>query len=287
MCCPPPSRRHQAAGVGARTARGRRIDRDHDAHKRRMRRHAAALDQRARPQRVGALLDDLAVELLAAEFRAGIAVEHRVDEGRRQMLRIRPVPARVTAVDGSAINRLRSVIGRGVVVMTCRGRSPRRSPNCNISKVASAWRHLASSSTHAAWNCGPRRLSGSSAENASRHRAVRPFQPPARGDPARPLRTPVHRENARNAFDHHLAGVVLALADQCDATVLLARDLLHPFGAGAGLARAAAAKDEPGAPGQAVRGQHRQPLVIMGMDREVVIEAVEPTWTLTCQILLQ
>jgi hypothetical protein len=77
------------------------------------------------------------------------------------------VPARASAVEGSAIRRLSSAIGRGVVVMTCRGRSPNRSPNCNISNAASAWRHFASSSAQAAWNCGPRRLSGSSAENVS------------------------------------------------------------------------------------------------------------------------
>ncbi len=79
--------------------------------------------------------------------------------------------------------------------MTCRGRSPRRSPNCSMSKVASAWRHLASSSHQAAANCGPRRLSGSSAENACATAPLRPFEPPARRRPDRPLA----RAHARRA----------------------------------------------------------------------------------------
>ena len=102
-------------------------------------RRRGSFHPRARPQRVGALLDDLAVELLAAEPRAAIAREHRLDETpATDAVHSPAVPARVSAVVGSAISRLSSAIGRGVVVMTCRGRSPRRSPNCSISKVASA-----------------------------------------------------------------------------------------------------------------------------------------------------
>src|SRR6185312_16083057 len=53
---------------------------------------------------------------------------------------------------------------RGVVVMSCFGCSPSRKPNCSMSKQASAFFHLPSSSNQAASNCGPRRLSGSSDE---------------------------------------------------------------------------------------------------------------------------
>ena len=48
----------------------------------------ARLDRRARPQRVGAVFDDLAVDLLAAEPRAGIARQHLVEEAGRQMRRV-------------------------------------------------------------------------------------------------------------------------------------------------------------------------------------------------------
>ncbi len=74
----------QASAPGAR--RGRRIDADDDARAAAARRATrAASIMRARPQRVGALLDDLAVDLLAAEPRAGIARQHLVEEGGRQM----------------------------------------------------------------------------------------------------------------------------------------------------------------------------------------------------------
>ena len=59
-----------------------------------------------------------------------------------------------------------SGIGRGVVVTTWRGRGPSRRPNCSMSQVSCAWRHLPSSSAQAASNCGPRSESGSSAEKA-------------------------------------------------------------------------------------------------------------------------
>ena len=208
----------EAAGVGALAGRGRRIDRDHDALQAAAPRATRQLSMpRARPQRVGALLDDLAVELLAAEPRAGVARDHaRRGTPAPDCCALARVPARVTAVAGSAISRLSSAIGRGVVVMTCRGRSPRRSPNCSMSKVASAWRHLASSSHQAAANCGPRRLSGSSAENAC---ATAPFGHSSRrreGIQTGRSCAPMHREQAGDALDHHLAHVVLGLADERD-----------------------------------------------------------------------
>jgi hypothetical protein len=54
-------------------------------------------------------------------------------------------------------------VGFGVVVTTTRGSVPSRSPNISMSQ-ASGYRHEAISSHHAASCCGPRNLSGSSAE---------------------------------------------------------------------------------------------------------------------------
>jgi len=42
----------------------------------------------ARPQRIGALLDDLAVQLLAAKPGTGIAPDHRIEKRRREMARV-------------------------------------------------------------------------------------------------------------------------------------------------------------------------------------------------------
>ena len=75
------------------------------------------------------------------------------------------VAAHVTTVPASAISFFKNGVDRGVVVATICGCSPRRSANCSMSQVRCGWRHLATSSHHAASNCGPRRLSGSSAEN--------------------------------------------------------------------------------------------------------------------------
>src|SRR5690242_9471346 len=49
-----------------------------------------------------------------------------------------------------------------------------------------------------------------------RHRAVRPFKAPARGNPDRPLIPPMRGHEPRHAFDHHLAHLMLALADERD-----------------------------------------------------------------------
>ena len=56
-------------------------------------------------------------------------------------------------------------MARGVVVMTHCGSEPSRRANCSVSQAMSGTRHLQSSSHQAASNCGPRRLSGSSAAN--------------------------------------------------------------------------------------------------------------------------
>jgi hypothetical protein len=48
------------------------------------------------------------------------------------------VGARVVTADGSASRRFSSAVGRGVVVISCRGCDPSRSPNCSMSNAASA-----------------------------------------------------------------------------------------------------------------------------------------------------
>ena len=71
---------------------------------------------------------------------------------------------RVRTVEGLANSAFKTPTLRGVVVTTCLGFSPILSANCNMSQASSARFHLANSSTQAASNCGPRRLSGSCAE---------------------------------------------------------------------------------------------------------------------------
>jgi hypothetical protein len=58
-----------------------------------------------------------------------------------------------------------SLLGRGVVVAATRGSLPSLSPNIIVFQVSSSLAHTPISSHHAASNCGPRKLSGSSAEN--------------------------------------------------------------------------------------------------------------------------
>ena len=214
----------EAAGVGALAGRCRRIDRDDDARaaaappRRGTSRSARATTARRRAPRRS--------RRRAPGGRAACRHSGATTASRNAGARLRAlatVAARVTAVFGSAISRLISAIGRGVVVMTCRGRSPRRSPNCNMSNVASAWRHLASSSHQAAANCGPRRLSGSSAENTC---ATAPLgHSSRRRDGIQCGRSPraMHRQQPGHALDHHLARVVLGFADQRDRAALRRR----------------------------------------------------------------
>jgi len=72
---------------------------------------------------------------------------------------------RLSAVAGSLISFFSSAMGRGVVVTTATGLVPRRSAICKFIQASSARGHFASSSHQAASNCGPRRPSGSAAEN--------------------------------------------------------------------------------------------------------------------------
>ena len=103
-----------------------------------------------------------------------------------------------------------------------------------------------------------------------RHRAVFPFETPPRRDPLRPLVVRVDGENAGHALDHHLAHVVFGLADERDARAAVRRHRPHPFGAGARLARAAPAEDQPGAP---VSG--RFVLMVVGVKVPPVADVIE------------
>ncbi len=178
------------------------------------------------------------------------------------------VAARVTTVPASASSFFNSGIGRGVVVATICGAAPSLSANCSMSHVFCGCRHLATSSHQAASNCGPRRPSGSSAENicaiAPDAQISCPFDGSKRG------RSPAActRKKPRHALDHHAAHLVDRLADERDAprsdrTQRRAPQRLgaHPFGTGARLAGAAPAHDEPHAPGLPVLGGLRRQLV--------------------------
>ena len=231
--------------------RGRRIDRDHDALQRRRRRDAAVLDLRARPQRVGALLDDLAVDLLAAEPRAVIARQHVIDESRRQIDRHwRCVPACVTAV-----RRI------GDQPLDQRDR-PRRGGDHlprPLAKAQSELQHVEGcfgmTPLGELVRPGGGKLRAAQAlrifrRKHLRDRAVRPFQPPARRNPvaaARRARCTASRPETPSIITSRASCSVSPISAMraCGSSSAM---LAHPFGAGAGLAGAAPAEDQPGGP---------------------------------------
>ena len=152
--------------------------------KRRRLRHAARLDQRARPQRVGALLDDLAVDLLAPEPRAGVARQHLVEKAGDRCAALACVAARVTAVRGSATSRLISAIGRGVVVMSCA--RPRAEPQAELQHVEGRVAHSAT------WRARRTRRRRIAARAAARGPPPRTRTPPRRSAIPAAGATPVH-----------------------------------------------------------------------------------------------
>ena len=74
-----------AAGVGLGAGGGGRIDGDDDAGEIGRDVEALPFDLGAVPERVVAILDQLAVEFLAAEAGTGVAADHGVEEARRQI----------------------------------------------------------------------------------------------------------------------------------------------------------------------------------------------------------
>ena len=85
--------------------------------------------------------------------------------GARLSLLSNVVP-RVMKVPGLSIRVRTSSMGLGVVVTTERGRRPSLSAKERLSQVSAGYSHEASSSHHAASNCGPLSWSGSWLENA-------------------------------------------------------------------------------------------------------------------------
>jgi hypothetical protein len=100
--------------------------------------------------------------------------------------------------------------------------------------------------------------------------AARPFEPPTRRRPGRPLIRRVQRQEPGRPLDHDLAHIGERLADERDAAGgeaefrLTGRDSPDPFGAGAGLSRPAAAEHEPLRPRCALRIRTRRQLVGSG-----------------------
>lgn len=84
----------------------------------------------------------------------------------------------------------------------------------------------------------------------------------------------MHGQQARHALDHHLAHLVLGLADQRDAARAFTPDfrrggdVAHPFGAGARLAGTAPADEKPGDPGLAVVADRGRELMRMTVENE-------------------
>ena len=173
----------------------------------------------AAPQRVGALLDDLAVDLLAPQPRAGIARQHLVEEGGRQM--------RGVGLRGRARHRRARV---GDQPLDERDR-PRRGGD----ELARARAQAQAELQHVEGGVGvaplgqlvapggvelrAAQLLGVLGRKRIGHRAVCPFEPPARRGPLRAFAARAGAQNAGGALDHHLAHVVLGLAHQRDGAV--------------------------------------------------------------------
>ena len=141
------------------------IDRDHHRGELRRPRHPCAFDPVAPPQARRLVLDEFTEQLLAPEHGARIPPHHLFHERRREVGRVvrrrRPRHHRRLVREQLFQQRHRPRRRRRHHLR----RVPMRRPNCSMSQVRSGARHFATSSHQAAANCGPRRLSGSSAEN--------------------------------------------------------------------------------------------------------------------------
>ena len=241
----------------SRPGRRRRIDRDRDAHERRRRRDARRLDRLAPPQSVGPVLDQLALELLAPEPRAAV--------GRRDL---RQEPRREVAGIVGGRRRRRHDAGRVDEPPDQRDR-PRRRRDGLARAVAQAQPELqhvpgllrvaplAELVRPGGLELRPAQAIRVLGREGVRDGARRPFEPAQRRLPLRPLGCGRDREEPGRAVDHHVAHVGHGLADERDAPDALRRDAAkpadearHPRGAGARLAGAAPAEEEPGVPGR-------------------------------------
>ena len=260
-----------------RRRRRRRVDRDDDARERRRRaRPAPPRSRRASTARRGGPRSSRrrAPGARAACRRSArtTCVEERRREVARRCRRCAARRHRDARVGEQAAGC--SGIGRGVVVTSWRGRAPRRRPNCSMSQVSCAWRHLRElvrpgglELRPAQANPGPRPRT-----HARRRRsAIRACAATATSRGRSPRR--VDREEPGRALDHHVAHVGEGLADERDAADAARVAMpgspsarpVHPFGAGARLAGAAPAEHEPGRPVVA-RALGRQLMIVQRTD---------------------
>ena len=245
-------------------------------------RDATILQQRARPQRVGPVLDHLRLEFLPADARARIAAHHGLQKRRRQIMRIGPRP------------RPRHHAGRVVDQLLQQRVRPRRGgdqlprlgaePQAELQHVErvlriAPFRHLVRPRAAELRPAQAFRIVGG---KCLRDLAVAPFQPFSRRLPHRPLVPAMHRQQSGDALDHHLAHVVLGLADQRDMRGFFGgerrqpqRLRANPFGAGAGLAGAAAADHQPGVPGFSGWREIGRGLMSVGEDFPMLKEEVD------------
>ena len=229
---------------------------------------AGALQHVARPQRVLALVEDLAVELLTPQSRAGILRDDAFQKGRRKI--------------GGVLARQRArhdARRMGDQLFQKRQRTRRRRDELTrpVAETQAKLQHVPCLPGVAPFGefvaPGGVKLRPAQAFRIFRRKRLRhgarvPDDTLSRRLPARPLARRMHGEQAGDAFDHHVAHVGRRLADKRDAPERPRRKLraserkrFHPFGAGAGLARAASAEDQPCAPRRAARGQVRRPLI--------------------------
>ena len=222
--------------------------------------------------------------LLAAEPRAGVARDHLARNAGDRCAAFACVAARVTAVRGSAISRLISAVGRGVVVMSWRGRAPEPQAELQHVERVVGLAPLGELVAPGRVELRPAQALRILGRERLRDRAVRPFQPPPRrrSTPAARARGASAQQPGR-ALDHHLAHVVLGLADQRDAAVRRVRvrrqaerQRAHELRAEPRLAGAAPAEREPRGPRAAVVGGRRRLLMRMRERDEVAVERHPP-----------
>ncbi len=182
--------------------------------KRRRLAHARGLDHGARPQRVGALLDDLAVDLLSAQPRAGVAADHRVEKGGREKRGVgagRGARHRGARVGGEPLDQ-RDRPRRGGDELA----RARPQPQAELQHVEGGVRvrPLGELVAPGGVELRPAQLLGVFRREGERHRAVRPFEALPRRRPLRPLAARPRRSRPGRPLDHHLAHVAPGLADQ-------------------------------------------------------------------------
>lgn len=184
-------------------------------------------------------------EFLPSERCPAVSRLDRADEAGHRFVAFSCVDIGTSLVPGSVISRFSTGTGRGVVVTSCRGSAPSRSPNCSMSNVSSACFHLVSSSHQAKWNC-PRSASGSPEEKiCAMRRSTR------RAGAVISRRSAVSSELSRRCPKRRRSsprGHRSAFRRQRDPETrpLVGRSQrMHPFGPCACLTRTAPAHDQP------------------------------------------